>query len=42
MWLHRQRMGDELNDLGLDELRGLEQKMDDSLKVVREKKVYFQ
>nr|WKY18080.1 flowering-related B-class MADS-box protein [Lonicera macranthoides] len=36
----RQRMGDELNDLDLDELRGLEQKMDDSLAVVRERKYH--
>ncbi|KAM7478388.1 hypothetical protein LguiA_026601 [Lonicera macranthoides] len=31
-------MGDELNDLDLDELRGLEQKMDDSLAIIRERK----
>ncbi|KAM7481707.1 hypothetical protein LguiB_006290 [Lonicera macranthoides] len=36
--LFRQRMGDELNDLDLDELRGLEQKMDDSLAIIRERK----
>ncbi|KAM7478390.1 hypothetical protein LguiA_026603 [Lonicera macranthoides] len=36
--LFLQRMGDELNDLDLDELRSLEQKMDDSLTIIRKRK----
>lgn len=32
-------MGEDLNDLEIDELRGLEQNLDNSLKIVRERKV---
>lgn len=38
-WIVRQRMGEDLNDLEIDELRGLEQNLDNSLKIVRERKV---
>uniref|UniRef100_A0A5B7BVC5 Putative AP3 n=1 Tax=Davidia involucrata TaxID=16924 RepID=A0A5B7BVC5_DAVIN len=34
----RQRMGDSLNDLNFDELRGLEQDMESSLKFIRDRK----
>ncbi|XP_043711749.1 agamous-like MADS-box protein TM6 isoform X1 [Telopea speciosissima] len=36
----RQRMGEDLDDLSIDELRGLEQNMDKSLKVVRDQKYH--
>ncbi|XP_010263856.1 PREDICTED: floral homeotic protein DEFICIENS isoform X1 [Nelumbo nucifera] len=36
----RQRMGEDLDDLSVDELRGLEQNMENSLKVVRERKYH--
>ncbi|KAA8531940.1 hypothetical protein F0562_006343 [Nyssa sinensis] len=36
----RHRMGEDLNDLTYDELRGLEQKMDDSIAIVRERKYH--
>ncbi|KAA8547451.1 hypothetical protein F0562_003685 [Nyssa sinensis] len=36
----RQRMGQDLDDLSLQDLRGLEQKMADSLTVVRERKYH--
>ncbi|CAK9157072.1 unnamed protein product [Ilex paraguariensis] len=36
----RQRVGEELNDLSMDELRGLEQNMDGSLAVVRDRKYH--
>ncbi|KAJ8642221.1 hypothetical protein MRB53_018915 [Persea americana] len=36
----RQRMGEDLNDLEIDELRGLEQNLDNSLKIVRERKYH--
>nr|ABK34952.1 APETALA-3-like protein [Chimonanthus praecox] len=36
----RQRMGEDLNDLEIDEPRGLEQNLNDSLKVVRERKYH--
>lgn len=32
-------MGEDLNDLEINELRGLEQNLDNSLKIVRERKV---
>ncbi|XP_057994567.1 agamous-like MADS-box protein TM6 isoform X2 [Hevea brasiliensis] len=35
----RQRMGEDLNDLSMDELHGLEQRMASALEVVRERKV---
>jgi len=36
----RQRMGEDLDELEIDELRGLEQNLDNSLKVVRERKYH--
>lgn len=39
--LCRQRMGEDLNDLEINELRGLEQNLDNSLKIVRERKVGY-
>lgn len=39
--LFRQRMGEDLNDLEINELRGLEQNLDNSLKIVRERKVGY-
>nr|ABO93622.2 APETALA3 [Platanus x hispanica] len=36
----RQRMGEDLNDLSIEELRGLEQNLDDSLDIVREQKYH--
>ncbi|XAR61693.1 hypothetical protein NMG60_11016185 [Bertholletia excelsa] len=38
----RQRMGESLNDLSFEELRGLEQDVENSLRVIREKKVKSQ
>ncbi|KAF2312359.1 hypothetical protein GH714_034353 [Hevea brasiliensis] len=35
----RQRMGEDLNDVSFDELRGLEERMDSALELVRERKV---
>ncbi|XP_077246413.1 agamous-like MADS-box protein TM6 [Tasmannia lanceolata] len=36
----RQRMGEDLNDLETEEMRGLEQNLESSLKVVRERKYH--
>lgn len=36
---YRQRMGEELDGLNIDELRGLEQNVDEALKLVRQRKV---
>lgn len=36
---HRQRMGDCLNDLTMDDLRLLEEEMDKAAKAIRERKV---
>ena len=36
----RQRMGEDLNDLEINELRGLEQNLDNSVKIVRERKYH--
>ncbi|XP_048229592.1 agamous-like MADS-box protein TM6 isoform X2 [Ricinus communis] len=37
----RQRMGEDLNDLSFDELRGLEQRMAPALHMIRERKYHF-
>ncbi|KAK6939402.1 Transcription factor, K-box [Dillenia turbinata] len=34
----RQRMGEQLNDLGIDELRALEENMENAVKVIRDRK----
>ncbi|KDP32662.1 hypothetical protein JCGZ_13660 [Jatropha curcas] len=34
----RQRLGEDLNDLSIDEMRSLEERMDSALKLVRDKK----
>lgn len=39
--LLRQRMGDCLNDLGMEDLKLLEEEMDKAAKVVRERKVRY-
>nr|ARQ16487.1 HbMADS-box protein [Hevea brasiliensis] len=36
----RQRMGEDLNDASFDELRGLEERMDSALELVRERKYH--
>ncbi|KAK6938894.1 Transcription factor, K-box [Dillenia turbinata] len=35
----RQRMGEQLNDLGFDELRELEENMENAVTVIRDRKV---
>lgn len=39
--LNRQRMGDCLDNLNIDDLHLLEQEMEQSVKVIRERKVYI-
>lgn len=38
---HRQRMGDCMNDLTMEDLRLLEEEMDKAAKAIRERKVRF-
>lgn len=38
----RQRMGEDLDGMDIEELRGLEQNLDEALKVVRNRKVRTQ
>lgn len=39
---NRQRMGEDLDGMSIQELRGLEQNLDEALKVIRQRKVQFE